>query len=92
VSYIIAMGFRVKCVPVLDKMPCCCCSCDLKAGTCILAWLGLVSLQFAFVQEFFVCTQYQEDRLESTFIPRMTMRKLLTMNTVTKRFVLRVQK
>jgi len=43
VSYIIAMGFKVKCVPVLDKMPCCCCSCDLKVATCILGWLSLIS-------------------------------------------------
>jgi len=42
VSYVIAMGFKVKCVPVLDKVPCCCCSCDLKLATCILGWLGLI--------------------------------------------------
>ena len=40
----------------------------------------------------FVCPEYQEERFVSTFIPRLTMRKLLTMNTVTKWFVLRVQK
>jgi hypothetical protein len=91
VSYIIAMGFKVKCVPVLDKMPCCCCSCDLKVATCVLGWLSLVSLQFALTREFFVCIYYQEERLVSTFIPRMTRRQLLTMNRVTKRFVLRVQ-
>ena len=85
-SYIIAMGFKVNCVPVLDKMPCCCCSCDLKLATCILGWLGLVSLQFALMQEFFVCPHCQEERLVSTFIPRRTMRKLLTMISVTKSF------
>lgn len=41
--YIKAMGFEVKCVPVLDRMMCCCCSCDLKVATCILGWLGLVA-------------------------------------------------
>ena len=91
-SYIIAMGFKVNCVPVLDKMPCCCCSCDLKLATCILGWLGLVSLQFALMQEFFVCPHCQEERLVSTFIPRMAMRKVLTVISVTKSFVLRIQK
>lgn len=33
----------MKCVPVMDKMPCCCCSCDLKVATCVLGWLSLIS-------------------------------------------------
>nr|AGM32623.1 hypothetical protein [Coptotermes formosanus] len=42
-SYIKAMGFEVKCVRVLDRMPCCCCSCDLKVATCVLGWLVLIA-------------------------------------------------
>jgi hypothetical protein len=84
VSYVIAMGFKVKCVPVLDKMPCFCCSCDLKLATCILGWWGFVSLKFAVTQEFYVFPHCQEERLVSTFIPRMTMRILLTLISVTK--------
>jgi hypothetical protein len=84
VSYITAMGFEVKCVPVLDRMCCCCCSCDLRIASCILGWLDLVSLLFALKQEFFVHPQYKEKRLVTTLIPRMSMRKLLTLNRVTK--------
>ncbi|KDR22480.1 uncharacterized protein LOC110826828 [Zootermopsis nevadensis] len=43
------MGFKIKCVPVLDKMICCCCSCNLKTATIILGWISLIGQVMGFV-------------------------------------------
>ncbi|XP_069679637.1 lysosomal-associated transmembrane protein 4B-like [Periplaneta americana] len=43
------MGLNIKCVPVLERAICCCCSCTLRTASLVIGWLEMVCYILLFV-------------------------------------------